>query len=116
MPNLDISLKRGTYCPGLSVASLILFGKIRQLNNRPDLDRAPLGGWDSACDFDRAVEVVGIDQEEAPKLLSCFRERPVCNESFAFAETNAGRTRGGVERSRGYELAALFEVMGQLSG
>src|SRR5207253_7752248 len=88
--------------------------QVRDVNDRPDLDRAATGHGNPRRDGDRLVEIARIDQEVAAQLLLGLRERAVGHYPFALAYPDAGRRGGRLERGGGEILTRGTELVCQL--
>src|SRR6185369_2495969 len=66
-------------------------GQAGNFYDRPDFHRAIAPSRNLPCDFDGLIEVPGVDQEVAAKLLAGLREGAVGHKPLAIAGTDAGR-------------------------
>src|SRR6266480_1198491 len=88
--------------------------QVRQLDDRPDLDRATPGHGNPGGDRDRLVDVARVDQEIAAQLLLGLREGTVRHHALAPTDPDAGCRRGGLEWGGGQILAGPSELVRQL--
>src|SRR5713101_978718 len=58
--------------------------------DRPDLDRTIAGAGNPRGDGEGRVEILGLDQVIAAKLLAGFRERTIGSQGLAVADANGG--------------------------
>jgi hypothetical protein len=88
----------------------------RSLDDLPDLDGPPARHRNPLGDGDRLVEDLGIDQEEAAKLIPRLRKRADGDEALAVAYPDAGRRRRRPQRGGRQILPGRIELVGELRG
>src|SRR5438876_4165144 len=81
--------------------------------DRPDFDRAVPGARNPCRDRQCRIEILGLDQVIAAKLLVGLRERPVGGEGLAVAHPHRGRRRDRLQPVAGLEIAALDDGLGE---
>jgi hypothetical protein len=82
---------RGPSADGIHPSRTRIGRQASDLYDRPDFDAAHACSWNPCGDADRLVEILGVDQELAAELFARLRKRPVSDERFAVAHSDAGR-------------------------
>src|SRR5262249_4830774 len=87
-----------------------------QLKNRPDFDGPLPCAREAARDFNRVVEVSGVDQVEAAELFAGLGERAGRHLALALAGADAGWGRDRIQRRSEQVLALSMKLVRQRYG
>ena len=86
----------------------------RYLDHRADFHGPHARSRNSAGNFDRIVEILGVHQEVAAQVFASLSERTVRDQAFAVPHPDARRGRNGLQGRGRQELAFGAQVMREL--
>src|SRR5207244_2833781 len=100
----------------MNVQSSVVRRQARDLHHRPDFDGSDPRRWNPGGNGNGLVQVPGVDQEKAAKLLARLRKRAVRYERFTLAHPDTGRRGYWMQRGGGQILPARVKILREPGG